>query len=92
MQISSIVYLCASLECAITLTKWQNSEDLKILFENSSLHKHRLSIHVTSGVFKEDKIEQQLLLFWFFWMLTILGVFSSNSLNSPLPWVSSNFF
>lgn len=53
----------------------QNSEDLKILVENSSLLKDRLSRHVANGAFKEDKVEQQLLLVWFFWMLTVLDLF-----------------
>lgn len=42
--------------------KVQNSEDLKILLEDSSLPQHKWTSSVAYGVFKEDEAEQQLLL------------------------------
>lgn len=77
LQISTIgVFVCTLKICSyfdrMAAVKVQLSEDLKILFENSLL---RLSSHVANGMFKEDKVEQQLLLFQFFWMLAILGGF-----------------
>lgn len=49
----------------------QKIQDLKILFENPSLLKPRLSRHIANGVFKDDKVQQQLLLFWFSCMITV---------------------
>lgn len=77
LRISTIgVFVCTLKICSyfdrMAAVKVQLSEDLKILFENSLL---RLSSHVANGMFKEDKVEQQLLLFQFFWMLAILGGF-----------------
>lgn len=73
LQINSIgVFVCTLKICSysdrMAAAKVQNSEDLKVLLENSSLLKHKLRRHVANGAFKEDKVEQQqqLLLFWFF--------------------------
>lgn len=73
------VFVCTPKICShsdrVATAKVQKPDGLKIFFKTKSLLKQALSRPVTNGVFKEDKAEQQLLLFNFFCMLTGLIFF-----------------